>query len=272
VGRQLARVTAVPYGETVSSQLYPGSQNGLNCLHSMIEHSEAVLGLNERQRRRTIWRLDGGFGSDASINWVLARQCQLVVKGYSGLRAKYIVAQIPAAAWESLRENRWLAVVPSDLAIRYARTTQPLALYWIPPSQKPKCALLIHTLLDRTPREVTAFYDQRGGMEVEIQQDKVGLQLVERRKQRWDAQAAWVTLTDLAHDLLRWSHDWMWCDSRFASYGCLRLVQDVLGVPGRLEFGGPKGDKLQKVALLRTHPFAQELVPCLERLFKELKP
>ena len=64
----------------------------------------------------------------------------------------------------------------------------------------------------------------------------------------------------------------MWRDSEFQQYGCLRLVQDVLSVPGRLEFGGPKGDKLQKVALLRSHPFAHEIIPCLERLFKELKP
>jgi hypothetical protein len=236
----------------------------------MVEHSERVLALTPRQRAHTIWRLDGGFGSDAAINWVLVRNYQSVVKGYSGLRAKQIVAQMPDSAWQLLRKNKWFGVVEAEHAVRYARKTQTVALYWITPKGLPKCALLIHTLLDRAPREVVTFYEQRGAMEVEIQEDKVGLQLVKRRKQRWGAQAAWVTINDMAHDILRWTHDWMWRDSRFDAFGCLRLVQDVLKVPGRLVFGGPKGDKLQKVALLRTHPFAREMVPCLERLFKEL--
>ena len=126
--------------------------------------------------------------------------------------------------------------------------------------------MLIHTLLDRIPREVVAFYDQRGGMEVKIKEDKAGLQLVKRRKQCWEAQAAWVILTDLSHDLLRWSYPWMWCESPFADYGYLRLIQDVLCVPGRLEFGGPKGSRLRKGSFV-AHP---PLCPCIGALYRTL--
>jgi len=55
--------------------------------------------------------------------------------------------------------------------------------------------------------------------------------------------------------------------SRFAGYGMLRLVEDVLSIPGRVEF---EGGRLQKVSLQRTHPLALETLSCLERLFKEL--
>ncbi len=82
-----------------------------------------------------------------------------------------------------------------------------------------------------------------------------------------DAQEAWVIVTDLAHNLLTWSHDWMWMDSPFETWGHLRLVQDVLNIPGYLVF---KGTKLEKVALQRDHPFAGEMQDCLVRLFHEL--
>ena len=49
------------------------------------------------------------------------------------------------------------------------------------------------------------------------------------------------------------------------------LVQDVLSVSGYLEFGGAKGDKLVKVALQKSHPYAAELVTCLNSLFRNLK-
>ena len=194
-------MTVVASGETLGSQLTPGSQNGLNCLHPMVEHSERVLGLTARQRAHTIWRLDGGFGTDAAINWLLSRNYQAAVKGYNGLRAKKIMAMIDDNAWQALRPERWFAVVEDQHTLRYARKTQTLALYWITAQGLHKCALLIHTLLDQAPHDVVTFYDGRGAMEVEIKQDKVGLQLVRRRKHRWNAQAAWVTLNDLAHNL-----------------------------------------------------------------------
>ena len=85
-------MTAVPYGETVGSQVYPGSQSGLKCLHAMVEHTEqvlacwraGVLALTPAQRAHTIWRLDGGFGADTAINWLLRRRYAGVVKGYRG--------------------------------------------------------------------------------------------------------------------------------------------------------------------------------------------
>jgi hypothetical protein len=59
----------------------------------------------------------------------------------------------------------------------------------------------------------------------------------------------------------------MWKGSPFENYGTVRLVNDVLSIPGYLEF---KGDKLHKVALQRSHLFAPEMLACLARLFQEL--
>ena len=231
----------------------------------MVEAAEDLLQLSELQRGRTRWRMDGGFGTDANINWLLARDYQAVLKGYNATRATAAGRAIASADWQAIRFDRWVAPVVDGR--RYARSTQTLVVRWLDQKQLPRHALLIHTLLNWSALEVVKHYDARGGQEVEIKQDKFGLKLTRRRKRRWEAQEAWVILTDLAHNLLRWSYAWMWTGSRFEDFGFMRLINDVLKLPGRLEF---KGDKLIKVALCESHPYAPEVAACLMRLLTEL--
>jgi Transposase DDE domain group 1 len=258
-------VSACGYRETLGSLLYPGSTHSLATLQPTVLLTERVLALKPHQRHHTIWRLDGGFGSDAAINWLLSRDYPLVVKGYNSRRAQKVGRALESNAWQQVRANQWVAAVPHGH--RYARRTQTVALRWRTERGKEKYALLIHALVDCPLLQVVAAYDARAGMEAEIKQDKLGLGLVRRRKQHWGAQEAWILLTDVAHNLLTWTHRWMWGGSRFESYGHLRLVQDVLTIPGHLEF---KGDKLQKVALHRSHPFATEMQSCLAHLVTQL--
>jgi hypothetical protein len=231
----------------------------------MVRATEQLLKLKPSQVARTGWRLDGGFGTDANINWLLARTGQLVTKGYNATRAAAVARRRQADEWHTVGPERWVALVPNG--VRYGRRTQGLVLHWLSEQRKDRYALLIHTLLDWPMQDVVHFYDARAQQEVQIRQDKTGLQLARRRKRAWHAQEAWVILNDLAHNLLAWTHDWMWRGSRFEGYGCLRLVQDVLNGSGHLVF---KGDKLQKVALCRSDPFAPEVAECLERLLTEL--
>lgn len=259
----------VQYNETMGSLVYPGSQSSVASLQPLVLHAEALANWRPHQCPHIWWRLDSGFGSDSSINWLLPRRYQLLVKGYSQPRAKKVALAQAASSWCELGQHRWVTV--GRPGVRYARQTQTLALKWRGTKQKEKYALLIHTLLDDDPAEVVHYYDARGGMEVEIKEDKLGLQLIKRRKHHWHAQVAWVILTDIAHNLLTWLQHWMLSGSTFEHFGNLRLVQDVLSVPGYLEFGGPKGDKLIKVALQKSHPYAAELVTCLNSLFRNLK-
>jgi len=232
----------------------------------MVLMAERVLHPRAHHFRHLIWRLDAGFGSDAAIKWLVARDYQLLTKGYNSRRAAKVASLVANDDWHQLRPKKWIAQVPT--AVRYGRRIQTLALKWHTESAIERFALLLHTLTAKTPSEVSQLYDARGGtIESDIKQDKLGLQLVHRRKQCWEAQEAWVILSDLAHNLLIWSKEWMLKDSIFESYGLLRLVQDVLVIPGSLEF---KGDKLVKVSLQKTHPFALEMQSCLQTLFKNL--
>lgn len=231
----------------------------------MVLATEQLLHLKPPQVARTGWRLDGGFGTDHNINWLLPRTGQLVIKGYNPTRAAARARQREAADWLEIGPERWVAGVPNG--VRYGRRTQSLVMHWLGQNRSDHYALLVHTLLDWSMAQVVRFYDARAQQEVQIRQDKVGLQLTRRRKRAWPAQEAWVVLNDLAHNLLAWSQAWMWAGSPFEGYGCLRLVQDVLNLSGHLVF---KGDKLQKVALCRSDPLAPEVARCLERLLTEL--
>jgi hypothetical protein len=77
---------------------------------------ERVLGLTLAQRRRTVLRLDGGFGTDANLNWALWQGYQVLAKGYSGKRANAFARAVPR--WEALRAGeRWMAPTPCRSAI-----------------------------------------------------------------------------------------------------------------------------------------------------------
>lgn len=250
--------------------LFPGVQKGPNCLQPLVLMTDQLLAFPPTRQVRLLWRLDGGFGTDAAINWLLLRHCRVLVKGYSALRARKVGLAVPDQAWSEVGPQKWVAQVANP--VPYTRRTQTLAVSWITSTGKEKYALLIHQLFEQSPSEVIQCYNGRGGMETEIREDKAGLPLERRRKQAWNAQAAWLILTDLAHNLLKWTGPWMWAGSSFETFGALRLTQDLLSIPGRLEFGGRHNDRLHKVALLRSHPYAPELQACLQKLFRELKP
>jgi hypothetical protein len=228
------------------------------------------LALPAARQSRLLWRLDGGFGTDAAINWLLSQGGRLLVKGFSARRAAKVVHQVPEDDWIEVGPQKWVAPVANP--VDYVRRTQTVAVNWMTPTGKEKYALLIHQLFDQLPADIAHCYNARGGMETEIREDKAGLQLVRRRKHAWNAQAAWVVLNDLAHNLIKWTRPWMWQGTRFEDFGTVRMVQDLLPIPGRLEFGGRHGDRLQKVALQRSHPYAAEMQRCLQQLFRELKP
>lgn len=109
-GRQLARVSAIKYSETIWSELYPGNRHTITCLQPAVEAVESLLELAPKNNFKVVWRLDGGSGSDAfgKIRWLLARNYQLVAKGYSNRRAYALAKKVPR--WDKYGET-WLGEV-----------------------------------------------------------------------------------------------------------------------------------------------------------------
>lgn len=260
-GRQLVRITVPTYHETLASHLFPGSRRAFTTVKEAFGAFEQRLPLSRQKRQRTIVRSDAGIGTDANINWLLWRGYQVLMKGFSHTRAASQAKKIAPDAWiPDPDQKRWIAV--SVAPPRFGRRADVYVLRWST-QQSLRRGTLINTVPGLSPLGAWRLCDGRGAAEVEIRADKQGLKLPKRRKRKMAAQMVLILMTDIAHNLLAWLHAATMADGPFADFGTLRVVEDLLTIPGRLEF---KGAALHKVALLETHPFADHMRMVLEEL------
>lgn len=184
------------------------------------------------------------------------------MKGYSGRRTQAWVNRLPEAFWQvdPRHPDRWAAPAPSRLHL--GRRLEAYLLHWYDTKQKLDHATLLSTL-PLPVFDLWNVYDGRGTTEVEIRSDKSGLGLPLHRKRSFGAQEAWTVLTDVAHNLLAWLQPWMLAGSAFESFGPKRLVYDLFTIPGQIVF---ENGRLHQVTLLKTHPYADEMRYCLQRL------
>lgn len=256
--RQLARVNAISYRETLWSDLFPGNQLTMQCLQQAVLGVESSFELASEQRKRTLYRLDGGSGTDGNFRWLLAKGYQLLGKGFSGKRAKMLAARV--SRWDAYDDQSWLGWV--DPTFELGRPVRVMVKRRLHKGQL-KHSYYVTTLTFPSKRAFMNRYNQRGGAEIEqFRTDKSGLHLSARRKRSFVAQKALILLTDLAHNLLADFHCRALADSRFAHWGLKRIVRDLLAVPGWLHFGS---GQLKRIELLASHPYADELIICLEK-------
>src|SRR5919206_4300308 len=83
-GRQLARVHAPQYHETLFSQLYPGKQQSTPTYVPMLQALDKCLALSEAHKACCVLRTDSGFGSDANVNTALLNHWQVLTKSSGG--------------------------------------------------------------------------------------------------------------------------------------------------------------------------------------------
>ncbi len=207
-------------------------------------------------------RSDSGFGSDDNLNYALADQWQVLSKGSGGKRPGIFARQIAPANWHILRpDDRWVAQAVNPPS--YHKPVQSLVLRWRTQTGDLKHATIVCSILAWSLAQVIAYYDNRGACETEIQADKGGLKMVKRRKKQLLAQEALILLTDLAHNLLAWSSDWMFVEPPLTEFGPTRLIEDILAIPGHLIF---EGQQLVEVQLNELHPHAAQVALGLQRL------
>jgi len=254
----LARINAVSYHETLWSDLFPGNQLTMHCLQQAVLAVESSFELAPEARKRTLYRLDGGSGTDEKLRWLLARGYQVLGKGFSGKRAKALAAHV--SRWDVYDDQSWLGWVEPTFDLgRPVQVVVKRRLH----KGKFKHSYYVTTLSFPSKRALMDRYNQRGGAEIEqFRADKSGLHLSARRKRSFVAQKALILLTDLAHNLLADFHCRALADSRFAEWGLKRIVRDLLAVPGRLHF---RSGQLKRIELLASHPYADELIICLEK-------
>lgn len=206
--------------------------------------------------------MDAGFGTDANLNWVLARGYQIVAKNNSGRRAGTWGNTIQD--WQVVEaDHRWVGIPHQQLS--FCVPTRTIAVRWRDHQRQiNKHALYVVTDLSLTPLEVCQLYDLRGGAESDIRDDKQGLLLTARRKRRWCAQEILVLLNDLAHNFLSMFRREVLAETSLASFGPYRLIEDVFSIPGQAVI---EADHLVELRLAADHPYAQIVVGALARLW-----
>ena len=253
---------APQYHETLFSLLYPGKQHSGPTYIPVLQAVDQFLGLSSAQKQRTILRSDSGFGGDDNIDYALQGHWQVLTKGSGGRRPGAFARQIAPGDWQTLRpDDRWIARAVAPPA--YVRPVQHLVLRWRTQKGQLKHSTVVCSILEWSMTQVIDHYDGRGACETEIQADKGGLKLCQRRKKRAAAQEALILLTDVVHNTLSWTAHWMFPKGPLAHFGTTRLIEDVLAIPGRLIFSQ---EHLVEVQLNELHPHAAEVAAGLERL------
>lgn len=260
-GRQLARVSAIDYQETAWSHVFPGNQNTVNCLPDALKGVQSSLELAEKQRKRTVWRMDGGGGSDANLRLLLQQGYQIHAKGYSSNRAVSLAEKVPR--WDNYGDIELGEVEPTfDLG-------KPIRVFVQKRCKKGQIlySYFVSTIKLPSKKHFLTYYNERGGAETEqFREDKSGLAMAARRKRSLNGQMGYIFLTDLAHNLLA---DFKRCalqGSRFEKYGLKRIIRDLLSMPGSLVFDN---QKLVQVDLLSQKQYAPDLLICLEKYYIE---
>jgi len=218
---------------------------------------ESSLDLGPAQRKRIVYRLDGGAGTDEKLKWLIAQGYQVITKGFAGKRAYALAQQV--VRWDAYDNTCWLGCVPPP--VDFGRPVQ-IVVKKRRHQQDFKHSYYVSTLSFPSKKAFMARYNDRGGAEVEqFRTDKSGLFLSSRRKQSFTAQRALILLTDLTHNLLADFQYRALAGSPFADWGLKRLVRDLLVIPAQLHF---RGAQLYRIDLARSHPYAQEVLKYLE--------
>ena len=221
--------------------------------------AQSSLELDEKQRKRTVWRMDGGGGSDANFRLLLEQGYHIHAKGLSHSRAAALAKSV--SRWDAYADI-WLGEVDPTFDLG-----RPIRVFV---QRRRKKGRFLHnyfvsTLSLPSKMHFLAYYNDRGGAETEqFREDKSGLAMAVRRKRSLSGQKGYILLTDLAHNLLADFKHHALKGSRFETYGIKRIVRDLLCMPGLLVF---KDEKLARIELLSQKQNAADLLICLERYY-----
>ncbi|MBI5648910.1 MAG: transposase [Chloroflexi bacterium] len=274
-GRQLGRVIGTHYDEVITERLFPGKRQLEKSLLELVDATSATLELDENKRKNTLLRIDGGGGSEANINALLARQYQVLVKVHNWQRARKLAETVQEWWCDPKvpeREVGWVRQ-PYD----YVRATQQLAIRKRKNKDEWSYAVIVSSVSNRILQQLNGqrvskklaererawlilhAYDLRGGgAETQNKSDKQGLGLAKRNKHKFAAQEMLVLLAQLAHNLVIWTRNALArATPGLAKYGIHRMVRDVLRIPGQIRFDAV--GKVQ-ITLSENHPLAQKVL------------
>jgi hypothetical protein len=276
-GRQLGRVVATRYHEVVVDQVFDGKTQLASALQPLVVAAEEVLALDEPKRARTLIRVDAGGGSVDDVNFLLARNYQVLAKDYSSARSARLAASVTTWVADPKVPEREVGWV-SEPASAYVRPVVRVAVrcrkangQWgygvlIGPTALASLVAQEGAPVDGVAQVLSYVYayDQRGGgIETTFKGDKQGLGLTKRTKKRLCAQQIVTLLGTLAHNVIVWVRGWLVGQQpKLARYGMLRMVRDVFHIQGRI--GLDARGHVVGIVLNQAAPLVRGIVTALQ--------
>jgi hypothetical protein len=253
-GRQHGRILVAPYDESAVDHLYPGNISLSSVMATVVQEAETVLNLRAEQRSKIIMRIDAAGGGEERIDSLLTQGYQVHIKMFSWKRAAKLARSVDVWQPSPGHPNREVGLVRApypfakstfQVAVRSAKAKGGWSYHVIVSSLTPKQAL---AFAGRSPETVapgdafihayTDVYDDRSGpIEHSFGEDHQGLPLGQRHRRAFVAQEMMLLLLALAHNTLVWSRGWLApAYPQVREFGILRLVRDVLQMPGKVTF------------------------------------
>ncbi|MFK8186016.1 MAG: hypothetical protein AB8B99_21790 [Phormidesmis sp.] len=288
-GRQLGRVLATRYDEVVVDRTYEGTVQLTKALQPLLQASEKTLKIEQssEQRARTLIRVDSGGGSQADVNWMLARGYRILTKDYSTARAKKLAQSVTHWADDPMHPGRQVGLVTTAnekdyanpvvrIAVRCRKNNGQWAIGVLITNLSPDDLIGLGTLeaglLNELPQQLwlayVYCYDQRGGgVETSFKQDNQALGVKKRNKKRFEAQQMLTQLNALAHNVLVWAKRWLTTENDTVKpIGFVRLMRDVFTATGELFFDS--AGRLCEIRLNEADTLIKPWVRSLSQLLK----
>jgi hypothetical protein len=216
------------YREPLDIYLHPGNTSSGGPLQSIVHCLEESYGWDRELRKVICWRLDSGYGSDKKLSWLMRRGYRVVAKGYSSRRAARWAYSIAPQAWkpvypaQAVYERGRIEAVTSPHRCFVIRTTRAKGTGYRYSYLATNLKRWVH------PKGYVDFYNQRQGIEKEIQQIKSVLGLKHKRKRSFDGMHALALLTLMSNLQLVWFRRSLGLEH----LGMKRFLRDVIKTPG----------------------------------------
>lgn len=226
--RQLSVIYNHRYREPLDVFLHPGNVQSAGPVEEIVTSLETCYGWDRPTRQSIVWRLDAGYGSDKKLSWLMRRGYKVVAKGFSHKRA---------ANWaRSVEPEQWKPVGPTQAAYecsRIATVTSPHRSLLVRTERSKSEGYQYSYLVSNLERWVrpkghVLFYNQRQGIEKEIQQIKSVLGLKHKRKRSFTGMEALALLTLMANLELVWYRRAL----GLHELGIKRFIREVIKIPG----------------------------------------
>lgn len=285
-GRQHGRGLAAPYDEIIVDHLYPGNTSLASVMGSTLAEIEQVLCLSPQMRRHVAIRTDSAGGGEDHIDWLLQQGYQVHVKMHSWRRAAQLAKSVEVWRPSPGHPNRQVGLVnrpypfllpTNQVAIRSAKAKGDWSYHVLVSSLTPE------QVIDLSGRPAEAawqaepiiqayadVYDDRSGpIEHSFGENHQGLPLCQRHRRAFVAQEMIFLLLTLAHNTLVWLRHWLTPGfPAIQGWGILRLVRDVLQLPGLVVFDA--AGCLKQVQFNALDPWATQLANAWQPLLAPL--